>query len=290
MMFDMSDPKPSDAFRLGATSGRAGAGLPRRCERYARAPLHDARVARSGSPRTADDADGWDEVAAAHRRRRRRARRACSRSTARRSSSHRRGARIADGALPEADIIVSDDPGVGAGGSEPPTACRCSSPIARPARWRPRTPAGAAWPRACPASPSSAWPRTSAAAPADLRRRRSDRRSARAATKSGADVRDAFDGAAFAPAQLERWFQRPPLASAGNPPMPRCRRSPRPATGSSTAGQSARDQLTSAGVSGASDLRRRSSARRAIRDVFCSYRRDGAPPAGWRRRSGRRSG
>ena len=54
-----------------------------------------------------------------------------------------------DAPLADADILVSDDPRPSRWRFRPPTACRCSSPIAAPARLRRRTPAGAAWPRAC---------------------------------------------------------------------------------------------------------------------------------------------
>ena len=63
------------------------------------------------------------------------------------------------------------------------------------------------------------------------------------------------------PAQLARWF---PSGRDG------------PATGCSTAGSAARDQLESAGLAAGPDSCRRGSAPRRHPDLFCSYRRDGS--------------
>jgi YfiH family protein len=91
----------------------------------------------------------------------------------------------------------------------------------------------------------------------------------------GEDVRARFAEAGFTPAQLERWFRSAPLVLDDNPPMPSLSPARRPDHWFFDGWLCARDQLESAGVSPnqifAADLCTASHER-----VFCSYRRDGA--------------
>jgi polyphenol oxidase len=92
----------------------------------------------------------------------------------------------------------------------------------------------------------------------------------------GPDVRTRFERAAFNPRQLEAWFSGQPVASASNPTMAALSAVRRKDHWFFDAGRSARDQLISAGVQDghvfASGLCTASHP-----DVLCSYRRDGAP-------------
>ena len=111
---------------------------------------------------------------------------------------------------------------------------------------------------------------------------RSGRRLARAATRSastsgsGSPTRASDDA-------LARWFstRRPSAATR------RCRRCPQTRRADHwffDGWRAAREQLQSAGVPARSDLLWRGCARRVMRTVFCSYRRDGSGgrPAGRR--------
>ena len=155
-MFDMIDrdcfPQPNDGFRLGASGGeRAGAGLPCRSSRW-RAHLFTTRP--------------WPLGTRRRRPRRRPGPKSRGRSAWTRRTSMRahqvHGASVVvrragdpprgDAPLVHADIIVSDDPAIVAGDSDRRLRAAAASPIGAPARSRRRTPAGAAWRRACPRS------------------------------------------------------------------------------------------------------------------------------------------
>jgi polyphenol oxidase len=91
----------------------------------------------------------------------------------------------------------------------------------------------------------------------------------------GPDVRTRFERAAFDPGQLEAWFSVQPVASANNPAMAALPAVRRKDHWFFDAARSARDQLISAGVQDGhvfvSGLCTASHP-----DVLCSYRRDGA--------------
>jgi YfiH family protein len=92
----------------------------------------------------------------------------------------------------------------------------------------------------------------------------------------GPDVRTCFERAAFNSGQLDAWFSGDPIASANNPVMAALPAVRRKDHWFFDAGRSARDQLISAGVQDGqvfvSGLCTASHP-----DVLCSYRRDGAP-------------
>jgi len=92
----------------------------------------------------------------------------------------------------------------------------------------------------------------------------------------GPDVRTLFEDAGFSAGQLDAWFSAEPVRSANNPTMAGLSSLRRRDHWFFDAGQSARDQLVSAGVQDGhvfvSGLCTASHP-----DVLCSYRRDGAP-------------
>lgn len=91
----------------------------------------------------------------------------------------------------------------------------------------------------------------------------------------GPDVRTQFERASFTPGQLAGWFSALPIISACNPPMASLSRARRDGHWFFDASQSARDQLKSAGVSSTMFVSGLCTA--SHREVFCSYRRDGVP-------------
>ncbi len=92
----------------------------------------------------------------------------------------------------------------------------------------------------------------------------------------GPDVREQFERAAFPPEQLERWFSREPVRSDVNPPMTGLAPGRRDGHWFFDAARSARDQLISAGLP-AAQIFVSGLCTASHGDVFCSYRRDGSP-------------
>lgn len=91
----------------------------------------------------------------------------------------------------------------------------------------------------------------------------------------GEDVRAAFASAGFMPAQLERWFVRAPLTIAGNPPMRTLSATRRPGHWFFDGWSCVREQLEAAGVPpGQIFLAQLCTA--SHETTLCSYRRDGA--------------
>jgi YfiH family protein len=92
----------------------------------------------------------------------------------------------------------------------------------------------------------------------------------------GPDIRTQFERASFSPAQLGGWFSALPAASSLNPTMPALSPVRREDHRFFDACQSAKDQLTSAGLT-ATQIHASGLCTASHHAVFCSYRRDGAP-------------
>lgn len=93
----------------------------------------------------------------------------------------------------------------------------------------------------------------------------------------GADVREAFVAAGFAPEALRRWFVDRPKPVDGNPPLPRVAgQAPREGRWFFDGWLAARDQLVAAGVP-EGQVYSAGVCTASHPGVFCSYRRDGAP-------------
>jgi purine-nucleoside/S-methyl-5'-thioadenosine phosphorylase / adenosine deaminase len=92
----------------------------------------------------------------------------------------------------------------------------------------------------------------------------------------GPDVRTRFERAAFAPGQIEGWFSARPLASESNPAVATLSTVRRAGYSFFDAGRAARDQLRAAGVD-STRIFVSGLCTASHPDVFCSYRRDGAP-------------
>lgn len=106
----------------------------------------------------------------------------------------------------------------------------------------------------------------------------------------GPDVREGFVRAGFSVADLDRWFLRAPISSPANPSMPRVEAKRHAGHWFFDGWASTRDQLTSAGVP-AGQVFIAETCTASHPDTFCSYRRDGAPGgrlAGGIRRAARR--
>lgn len=91
----------------------------------------------------------------------------------------------------------------------------------------------------------------------------------------GEDVRTRFREAAFAPAQMARWFMVNPRALPGNPSLPSLSSSPRANHWFFDGWRAARDQLESAGVP-PDQIWVAGVCTASHAGAFCSYRRDGA--------------
>lgn len=92
----------------------------------------------------------------------------------------------------------------------------------------------------------------------------------------GADVREAFGGAGFAAAQINRWFSPGPKPFAANPPMAGLRRHGRPDHWFFDGWTSVREQLEAAGV-GSDQIISSDFCTASHAAALCSYRRDGSP-------------
>ena len=280
----MTCPQPSDGFAwVQAPAGRRSCAVP--LEPFAR-HLFTTRDWRARVRRAAIATTAWADVARGDRRRtdaarppaagprrrpwslRRRRSRAALRTARRRHRRQRRSARSAL-AIQTADcvpLLLADR---------------------RTRRGAPRrTRAGAGWPRACPQRAVAALRREfgSRAGRLDRGDRPVDRR---VLLRSGRGRARAFARAGFAERDSLRWFiasrsQRRQSVDA------RASRARRPAHWFFDGWRRSRDQLAARGVPGSTGRIARSSARRATRTLFCSYRRDGEAPAGWPRPSDRR--
>jgi len=93
----------------------------------------------------------------------------------------------------------------------------------------------------------------------------------------GPDVRERFAASGFNRLLLANWFRDRPAAMADNPAIPAVRdRQPRPDRWFFDGWAAARDQLTAAGVP-ADCIHSAGLCTASHPQVFCSYRRDGAP-------------
>jgi purine-nucleoside/S-methyl-5'-thioadenosine phosphorylase / adenosine deaminase len=93
----------------------------------------------------------------------------------------------------------------------------------------------------------------------------------------GPDVREQFAASGFGQSLLTRWFRDRRAEMADNPPIPAVRdRPPRPDRWFFDGWAAARDQLTAAGVP-ADCIHSAGLCTASHPQVFCSYRRDGAP-------------
>ena len=190
--------------------------------------------------------------------------------------SHRRGvdATIAGGTPPEADIVVSDDPALALAVQ----TADCVPIVVVDPRAGAVAAVHAGWRGLVKRAPAIAVERLAA----DFGSRAEDLvvavgpAIASCCYEVGPDVRAEFERAGFAPAQLDRWFSVRPVVSAVNPPMASLSPVRRDGHWFFDASQSARAGLESAGVPPArifvSGLCTASHP-----DLFCSYRRDGAP-------------
>jgi hypothetical protein len=91
----------------------------------------------------------------------------------------------------------------------------------------------------------------------------------------GADVRHRFEVEGAPPARIGRWFLERPRSTWANPSIDRVSASGRPGHWFFDAWQAARDQLEAAGVP-AAQIHAAELCTASHADTFCSYRRDGA--------------
>jgi YfiH family protein len=267
-------PKTSDGFEwVQLPAGPALVCRP--VERHA-SHLFTTRPWRLGASAssTANDAGAWHEVAAAmgvETPRLARLRQVHGSAVV----TYRRGAPLpAAGVLPEADIVISDVPGV---------ALAVQTADCVPVVMVDRR-------RGVVAAVHAGWRGLAARAPVvalermgrDFGTRREDLlvvigpAIGACCYEVGPDVRTQFERAAFTPVQLEGWFSARPVASGFNPTMTSLSPLRREGHWFFDASQSARDQLTSAGLTGA-QIFASGLCTASHPDVFCSYRRDGAP-------------
>jgi YfiH family protein len=271
MMFTL--PKPSDGFEW--VQLQAGPGLVcRPVERYA-THLFTTRPWQLGASSAANEADAWREVAAAMAvEAPRLARLRQVHGSA--SVTHRRGVvkRIADMPLPEADIVASDDPAV----ALVVQTADCVPIVVVDPRAGAVAAVHAGWRGLVRRAPAIAVERLAV----DFGSRAEDLIVAVGPAISaccyevGPDVRTEFERAGFVAAQLDRWFSVSPVASAVNPPMASLSSVRRDGHWFFDASRSAREELESAGVPpGRMFVSGLCTA--SHHDLFCSYRRDGAP-------------
>jgi polyphenol oxidase len=266
-------PKPSDGFEwVQLPAGPALVCRP--VERYA-SHLFTTRPWQLGASSAATNADAWREVAAAmavETPRLARLRQVHGSAIV----THRRGAeeRIAEATLPEADIAVSDDPAVALAVQ----TADCLPIVAVDPRAGAVAAVHAGWRGLVRRAPAIAVERLAA----DFGSRAEDLvvavgpAIAACCYEVGPDVRTEFEQAGFAPAQLDRWFSVRPVASAVNPPMASLSPVRRDGHWFFDSSRSAREELESAGVS-PERIFVSGLCTASHHDVFCSYRRDGAP-------------
>ena len=270
MMFTL--PKPSDGFEwVQLPAGPALVCRP--LERYA-SHLFTTRPWRLGDSSTANDAGAWHEVAAAmavETPRLARLRQVHGSAAV----TYRRGAPLpAEGVLPEADIVISDVPGVALAVQ----TADCVPVIMIDRRLGIVAAVHAGWRGLVARAPVTAVERMAR----DFGTRSEDLLVAigpaigSCCYEVGPDVRTQFERASFTPAQLGAWFSALPVASGLNPTMTALSPVRREGHWFFDASQSARDELTSAGLTGA-QIYASGLCTASHHDVFCSYRRDGAP-------------
>jgi YfiH family protein len=270
MMFTL--PKPNDGFEWVQLP--AGPGLVcRPVERYA-SHLFTTRAWRLGVSSTANDPDAWHEVAAAIAvtiPRLARLRQVHGSAVV----TYRRGAPLpAYGALPEADIVISDAPGVALAVQ----TADCVPVVMVDRRLGIVAAVHAGWRGLVARAPVIAVERMAR----DFGTRAEDLLVAIGPAigwccyEVGPDVRTQFERASFSEAQLGAWFSALPVASALNPTMTSLSPVRREDHWFFDASQSARDQLTSAGLT-ATQIYASGLCTASHHAVFCSYRRDGAP-------------
>ena len=188
--------------------------------------------------------------------------------------THRRGTVSGEGGPPEADIVISDDPAVALAVQ----TADCVPILVADPRAGVVAAVHAGWRGLVVRAPVMAVERLAA----DFGSRAADLVVAvgpaigSCCYEVGADVRTRFEDAGFAASQLDLWFSAGPVASRVNPAMPSLSPVRKEGHWFFDASQAARDELESAGV-----LRGRIFASGLCTashpDVFCSYRRDGAP-------------
>jgi YfiH family protein len=271
MMFTL--PKPSDGFKWVQLP--AGPALVCRFVDDQAPHLFTTRPWRLGTPAGApDERTGWDQVAAAihtgpERLLRLRQVHGCAAVT------HRPGVPApADGVRPEADIVISDDPSVALAVQ----TADCVPILMVDGTHGVVAAVHAGWRGLAARAPVVAVERMAA----EFGTRAEDLRVAigpaigACCYEVGPEVRTAFERASFVPREINRWFSAEPVASEYNPPMASLRNVGRYGHWFFDAAVSARDQLHDAGLRGdrifVSGLCTASHP-----DVFCSYRRDGAP-------------
>jgi YfiH family protein len=271
MMFTL--PKPNDGFEWVQLP--AGPVLVCRPVEHYASHLFTTRPWQLGASSTANDADAWHEVAAAMAvEAPRLARLRQVHGSA--GITHRRGAgkRIADVPLPEADIVVSDDPAVALAVQ----TADCVPIVVVDPRAGAVAAVHAGWRGLVRRAPAVAVERLAA----DFGSRAEDLivavgpAIAACCYEVGPDVRTEFERAEFAPAHLDRWFSVSPVASAVNPPMASLSPVRRDGHWFFDASRSAREELESAGVP-PERIFVSGLCTASHRDLFCSYRRDGAP-------------
>ena len=268
MMFTL--PKPSDGFDWVQLP--AGPALVCRPVEHHASHLFTTRPWGLGAPSTANDGDAWREVAAAmavETPRLARLRQVHGAVAA----IHRRGQTV-EGVPPAADIAISDDPAIALAVQ----TADCVPILVVDPRAGAVAAVHAGWRGLVRRAPAIAVERLAA----DFGSRAGDLvvavgpAIAACCYEVGPDVRTEFDRAGFASAQLDRWFSRRPVASPGNPPMASLSPVRRDGHWFFDASQSARAELEAAGIP-ASQIFVSGLCTASHPDVFCSYRRDGAP-------------
>jgi polyphenol oxidase len=270
MVMPVPLPKPNDGFHWTQLAGRAVLVC------NALEPFADHFFTTRAWPlgeRTSESSNGWLDVAVAAR--------VGIEHVGRLQQVHgadavtyKKGEAPPAGAMPRADIVLTDDPAVAVAVQTADCLavliadCRTGAVAAAHAGWRGLAAGvpGVAVNRMSTDFGSRARDLVVAAGPAI----------GACCYEVGEDVPAQFADDGFSPAQLERWFSRQPSAlSPANPPMVSLPAVRRPGHWFFDAWSCVRDQLKDAGVPG---------AQVAVADLctashdaaFCSYRRDGA--------------
>jgi polyphenol oxidase len=263
-------PKPSDGFDwVQLPAGPAI--VCRRLDPYPH--LFTTRTWRLGSTPTPNDHEAWSEVAAALD--------VDSFAVARLKQvhgaaavTHRRGESTLDNVQPEADIVISDNPGLALAVQ----TADCVPVLMVDQRLRVVAAVHAGWRGLAVRAPVTAVQHMAR----EYGTRVEDLLVAigpaigQCCYEVGPDVRTQFERGSFTSAQLARWFSVRPIVSAANSSMASLSRARREGHWFFDASQSARDQLESAGVT-ATALFVSGLCTASHPDVFCSYRRDGSP-------------
>jgi len=265
-------PKPNGGFRWAQPSDAAQSSLTLACDALEPLASHffTTRSWKLGQ-QTLDSANGWIDVAVAanvgveHFGRLQQVPGAVA-------VTYKKGGRIPAGAMPEADIALTDDPSVAVAIQ----TADCLPVLIADRRTGAVAAAHAGWRGLAARVPAAVVARLAAdlgSAAADLVVAIGPAIGA-CCYEVGDDVRASFTRSGFSAAQLDRWFRVEPLTLAANPPMPALATPRRPDHWFFDGWSCAREQLESAGVRGdqifSADLCTASHPR-----VFCSYRRDG---------------